>query len=240
MNTRFSEAIVRKKSEGGIPVIPDIKCVSPKEGDLLRGRDPVETAKLLAELGAPAVSVVTEPINFGGSVELLRAVAEATGLPALRKDFIMDADDLKRTKDYGADAVLLICAVQPEPLLFKLYEQTLSIGLEPLVEVHTKEEMSLVKELGARLVGINNRDILELEKDGGMVSVTGRLAGYAPKGAVLISESSIRSHGEAKQAIELGADAALVGTALWTSGDIRAFYTELCYGSAGGGTNRRG
>lgn len=87
MTTRFSDSLKARKQAGFIPVIPDIKCTSPKEGDLLRGRDPVEAARLLAEAGAPALSVVTEPKNFGGSLELLERIAAAIKLPVLRKGF---------------------------------------------------------------------------------------------------------------------------------------------------------
>lgn len=230
MNSKFSDAILKKKSEGGIPVIPDIKCISPKEGDLMKGRDPVEEAKLLARIGAPVISVVTEPKDFGGSLKLLEMVVRETKLPVLRKDFLTGIDDLKRTKECGAESVLLMCAVQPQPLLCQLFEEAMRIGLEPLVEVHTMDEMIFVKKLGAKLVGINNRNILELEKDDGTVSVTKQLSANAPIDAVLVSESSICSHQEARQAIAAGADAVLIGTAIWQAKNIDHFYTELCHG----------
>jgi indole-3-glycerol phosphate synthase len=230
MNIRFSEALVVRKQAGFIPVIPDIKCFSPKEGDLLRGRDPLEAAKLLAEAGAPALSVVTEQKDFGGSIELLERIAAETGLPVLRKDFIKGLDDLKITKDCGAEAILLTCATLTIPLLQKLYEEALKIGLEPLVETHTKEELILAGRIGAKLVGINNRNILELEKDDGNISATELLAAYKPKGAVLISESSIQTPGEAQAAVRAGADAVLIGTAIWQAENMRECYLALSKG----------
>lgn len=230
MNTAFSNAVRNKKNEGLIPVIPDIKCFSPKEGDLLKGRDPAETAKNLATFGAPAISVVTEEKNFKGSLNLLEQVVKETGLPVLRKDFITQTDDLKRTKDCGAEAVLLMCAVQSHKMLFYLYEEALRIGLEPLVEAHTGDELRLIETLGAKLVGINNRNIIELEKDDGTVSNTADLAYMKPKGAVLISESSIRSPEQAKAAIFAGADGVLVGTSIWQAANMQEFYSALCYG----------
>lgn len=230
MNTKFSDALLARKQAGFIPVIPDIKCTSPKEGDLLRGRDPVEAAKLLAKAGAPALSVVTEPINFGGSIELLERIAAATTLPILRKDFITCAEDLKLTKACGAEAILLLCATQPFPLLVKLYEEALRIGLEPLVEAHTKEELILAGKIGAKLVGINNRNILELEKDDGTVSATAQLAKYKPKDAILISESSIQTPAQAQAAIRAGADAVLIGTAIWQAENMRECYLALSKG----------
>lgn len=230
MNTKISSSIRARKQAGFIPVIPDVKCTSPKEGDLLRGRDPVEVAKLLAEAGAPALSVVTEPKNFGGSIELLERIATLTKLPTLRKDFITCVDDLKITKDCGAEAILLICATQPFSLLMKLYEEALKIGLEPLVEAHTKEELILAGKIGAKLVGINNRDILELEIDDGTVSATELLAKYKPNDAILISESSIQTPAQARAAVRAGADAVLIGTAIWQAENMRECYLALSRG----------
>jgi len=227
---KFSNALLNKKKTGTIPVIPDIKCISPKHGDLLLGRCPIEAAKLLKDAGAPVMSVVTENQDFGGSLELLRSISEATGLPILRKDFITKIDDLKISLDNGAAAVLLMCATQTEQSLFELYEAALGLGLETLVETHTFDEMQLARKLGATLVGINNRDITQLERDGGTVENTRNLAEFAPEHAVLISESGINTPEEARQAIHAGADAVLVGTALWQAVDMMAFYKQLCGG----------
>jgi indole-3-glycerol phosphate synthase len=137
---------------------------------------------------------------------------------------------LKITKDCGAEAILLICAVQPFSLLIKLYEEALKIGLEPLVESHTKEELILAGKIGAKLVGINNRNILELERDDGTVSATELLAKYKPKDAILISESSIQTPVEAQAAIRAGADAVLIGTAIWQAENMRECYLALSRG----------
>ena len=187
----------RRKKAGFIPVIPDIKCVSPKEGELLRGRDPVQLAKELAAAGASALSVVTEHNNFGGSCALLEGIAKAVELPVLRKDFIREVDDIKKTRDMGARAVLIICAMLPPAVLVKLYEEALRIGLEALVET-CKEELLFAGQLGAKLVGINNRNIVRLELDNGGVSHASLIA-HKPKGAVLISESGIRTPAEARR-----------------------------------------
>ena len=232
MTTGFEQALMRQKQSGNIPVIGDIKCKSPKEGDLLQGRDPVAVAALLAQTGAPCLSVVTEGEHFGGSLALLEAVAARTNLPILRKDFIETEEDLRQTRAHGATAVLLMCAVQPEPLLCRLYEQALKLGLEPLVETHTRQELLLVEKLGARLVGINNRNIQQWEQDDGSVDTTDQLAALAPKGALVISESAIATPAQARQAIEAGADAVLVGTAIWQAADTAGFYRALCEGKA--------
>ena len=229
MNTKFSDAIIVQKKKGITPVIPDIKCVSPKEGDLLCGRDPVKIAQLLTQMaGAPVLSVVTEPKEFGGSIELLKQVKDITNCPVLRKDFIESRADLLETKKAGADAVLLMCAVLPENRLKEYYEMALELDLEPLVETHTKEEMLFAKELGAGLVGINNRDILSLEKDEGTVLRTDSIAVFKPENSILISESSIQSREDVETAVRAGADAALVGTAIWKAEDMVSFYHTLC------------
>jgi len=226
MNMRFSSAILIENARGFAAVVPDIKCVSPKHGDLLRGRNPVETARLLVRCGAPVLSVVTERKNFGGSLDLLRAVAE-TGVPVLRKDFIVEEAQLHETIEMGAAAALLICATTEPAVLIKLYERALKLGLEPLVEVCTAEEMRLARELGAGLVGVNNRNIASLELDSGGPSRTAQLAELAPEHAVLISESGILSAQDARLAVEAGANAVLVGTALWQADDMAAMYQSL-------------
>lgn len=227
MNSRFARGIITRKQSGFIPVIPDIKCRSPKEGDLLRGRDPVKAAKLLAGCGAPALSVVTEGKNFGGSLQLLEKVAAGTTLPILRKDFITGAEDVKITRDCGAAAILLICSLHTFSSLMRLYEEVVNMGLEPLVEAHSEEEMRWVVQIGAKLVGINNRNIMELEKDDGSVSTTRRLVVLKPEGATLISESSIKNPAEAQAAIAAGADAVLIGTALWQAGNMEECFLAL-------------
>lgn len=230
MNTRFSDALIARREAGFIPVIPDIKCTSPKEGDLLRGRDPLAVAQLLARAGTPALSVVTENKDFGGSLELLRRITAGTSLPVLRKDFIRSTEDLKMTKECGAHAVLLICAIHTLDSLTTLYREALAIGLEPLVEAHTREELGWAGGIGARLVGINNRNILELEKDDGTVSATQLLAEYKPANALLISESSIQTPMEGQAAIRAGADVLLIGTALWQAEDMAASYQAFSHG----------
>ena len=227
---RFSSAILSENERGFTAVIPDIKCFSPKEGDLLLGRDPVETAKYLADLGAPVLSVVTEKSNFGGSPELLRDIVNAVkhaGVPVLRKDFITTEEQLIETARLGAAAVLLICAITDEENLRALYGKAIQLGLEPFVEVCTKEELEFAKKLGAKLIGINNRNIVTLELDAGNPSRTTDLAAGMPQGALLVSESGILSRDDAKLAAAAGANAVLVGTALWKAHDMGAMYQSL-------------
>lgn len=226
---RFLDALVEaKKNDKKNVVIPDIKCFSPKEGDLMRGRNPVDYALALQEAGAPVVSVVTEEKEFHGSLQILRDIAEAVKVPILRKDFIHTREDLIETKAAGASAILLMCSCLEKDEIKYLYEQALEIGLDPFVETHTKDDFVLVKELGAYLVGINNRDILVLERDDGDVSNTLSLASLAPEDAFLVTESSIKNPSQVRAAIAAGADAALVGTAILNAEYTDTFYKMMC------------
>lgn len=224
---RFSSAIISENNRGFVAVIPDIKRVSPKEGNLLQGRDPVHAAMRLVRCGAPTLSVVTEHERFGGSSRLLQDVAQAVSVPVLRKDFITREDQLSETAELGAAAVLLICAITDEQTLYTLYEKAMRLGLEPFVEVHTAQEMELAKKLEARLIGINNRNIVTLERDDGGPSRTAALASGVPAGALLVSESGIASPDDARLAASAGANALLVGAALWKAHDIDATYHAL-------------
>jgi indole-3-glycerol phosphate synthase len=225
---RFSDAIIAEHSGGSAAVLPDIKCISPKTGDLLRGRNPVDVAKELVKYGAKAMSVVTESKNFGGSPGLLRDIVKNTGIPVLRKDFVEDEAIIKETAALGASAILLICAtIGSEERVKFFYGKSLEYGVEPFVEVCNAEEMAWANRLGAKLIGINNRNIVTLELDNGDTGRTAGLASGANKGAVLVSESGILNRNDAELAVKSGANAVLVGTALWNAGDMGAMFQSL-------------
>ena len=226
---RFSSAIISENKRGFVAVIPDIKRISPKEGDLFKGRDPANTAKELVGFGAPVLSVVTEYERFGGSLELLYSIVKNTKVPVLRKDFITTEKQLSETAELGAAAVLLICAITDEKNLYTLYEKSIKLGLEPFVEVCTRDEMAFAKKLDAKLIGINNRNILTLELDDGNPSRTAALASNIdmPSGALLVSESGILTPDDAKLAVSAGANAILVGTALWQAPNMGEMYKSL-------------
>ncbi len=224
---KFSAALRNQHRSGKIPVIPDIKCMSPQEGDLLLGRDPIKFAKALTAAGAPAISVVTEPKYFGGSPELLLLVAQATALPVLRKDFINTRAQLQESVELGASAVLLIASMLEKEQLFRLFEDALALGLEPLVETHNESEIYSANELNMTLIGINNRNIMELEMDDGSVSTTEKLAGLVRPNVLVVSESSITGPADVLQAIAAGAHAVLVGTAILRAKDPVEMYHNL-------------
>lgn len=224
---KFITALQGKKQKNKNVVIPDIKCFSPKEGDLLAGREPAAIARELVAAGAPVLSVVTEECNFRGSKLLLRQIA-SLGVPVLRKDFLRTKDEIRETKELGASAVLLMYSCLDDFTLRELYNEAKFVGLDVLVETHTEEELQKAVLLGAELVGVNNRDISILEKDDGTVSLTERLAAMKPEVCFLVSESGIQSPADVRRAIDSGADAALVGTALLKAEDSSAFYRKLC------------
>ena len=195
-------------------VIIDFKAISPKDGDLFQGRNPVDVAVELEKSGVFGLSIVTESENFGGSLNLLRSITSEVNLPfILRKDFIKSEDDLYETFDCGATHVLLICSTMGN--VGEMYGKSLQIGLKPVVEVHTLAEMEIAKQLGAKIIGINNKDITVLERDSGTIERTLELVKLAPKDAFIISESGIRNNSDAEKAIRNGANAVLIGTAFW-------------------------
>ena len=225
--TKCTTTLWNKHRSGKIPVIPDIKCKSPGEGDLLRGRDPLVIAKNLEEAGAPVISVVTESVHFGGSPKLLQQIAQATSVPILRKDFITTREQLVESGDIGASGVLLIAAMLEKEQLFKLIEEALILNLEPLVETHNETEIIAVNDLKVTFLGINNRNIVEWERDDGNVNLTERLAGLVRPGVLVLSESSLTSPEDVLRATTRGAHAVLVGTAILQAQDPVKMYNKL-------------
>jgi indole-3-glycerol phosphate synthase len=196
-------------------IIIDFKPISPKDGDLFGEHNPLKVAQALEKAGVLGLSVVTESQHFGGSLELLGGITAAVSLPVLRKDFIESEVDLWETREWGAKGVLLICATIPDGELGFLHGEALRLGLVPVVEVHNHAEAELARSVGAKVIGINNRDITVLEKDSGTVATTRELIGCKPDGAFVISESGITCRADALDALEAGADAVLIGTAFW-------------------------
>lgn len=226
----FRESIIRKKMEPGTPVITDFKCISPGEGRLLTQEEAVRRAAEIEAAGAAAISVVTEPVDFGGSLKLLSDIVERVSIPVLRKDFIRTSEEIDISIEHGASAVLLMCSVMSRDEMKDCYSYALERGIEPLVETHTAEEMLFAEELGATLIGINNRDILKLEKDGGTVSTTLNMMSTGQlknPDRVLISESGIMTADDVRAAIGAGADAVLIGTAIWKAEDPIEYYKKL-------------
>lgn len=223
----LSGAIAGARAAGRNAVIADIKPVSPRDGDLLRSRRPGDLAQALAAAGACALSVVTESRHFGGSCEVLREVADAVPLPVLRKDFLTDPEQVDESAAAGAGAVLLILATLSDVAARRLCARAAELGVEPVVEVHTRLELERALRLQPSIVGVNNRDILRLEQDGGSVEVTEALAPLVPEGIVTLSESALLTDQDVCRALAAGADAVLIGTMLLLADDPAARLREL-------------
>ena len=223
----LSHAIRRAQADGRLPVMADIKPASPRDGDLLAGRRPAQLATALEAAGACALSVVTEEKHFSGSCENLRQVCEAVDLPVLRKDFLAEPEQLQSSIAAGASAVLLILATVSDRQARDLHAAAIDLDLEPVVEVHSEAELQRALQLSPSIVGINNRDILQLETDPGDVATTERLAPLVPDGVVTLSESSLLSDDDVRRALAAGADAVLVGTMLLQADDPAARLREL-------------
>jgi indole-3-glycerol phosphate synthase len=223
----LSASIRQKQGEGAFPVISEIKVRSDKEGDLLRGRDPVALAREMAQCPVAGISVVTEPAHFGGSMDVLRAVAAAVELPVLHKDFITTERQIRESSAAGAAAILLIAAMLEAEQLARLIGAARHHGLETLVEAHSLEEVRKIDRLPFDIMGINNRDITVFEVDDTDVRRTEELAGYCSGSRPLVSESAIGSATDVRRAGKSGADAVLVGTAVLKAVRLSDFLREL-------------
>lgn len=207
----INKFIDERRNEAKVPIITEVKPTSPTSQGT-RDHDPVVVAKAMERGGACGISVLTEPQHFGGSLENLRRVRSAVDLPVLRKDFIVDKRQLREVE---SDLVLLIAAFIDDLQAF--VDEALDIGFEPLVEVHTPEELERALETDARIIGVNNRDLKRLEVD---MSVCEKLLPEIPENKTSIAESGIKTSKDVRRMVGAGADALLVGTAVMRSDDI--------------------
>ena len=229
MPASLAASIRGRQREGLLPVLSEIKARSPKDGDLLRGRDPAALAEIMGGRRIAGLSVVTEPGDFGGDLAFVTQARARVGVPILCKDFHREPGDLEAAAAAGADAVLLTVCLLDDVRLVELRAVAVRLGLETLVETHSAEELQRVARLGldSEILGINNRDIRLRETDDGTVSLTERLAGEVPSGALLLSESSIRGPDDARRARDAGADAVLVGTSILLADDSAKAIDDL-------------
>ena len=208
------------------PSVPSFKEALLRPGlSVIREVDPVEAALAYARGGARAVSVLTEPHRFGGSLLDLKRVREAVDLPLLRKDFVVDPFMLEEARAFGASAALLIVALLGE-LTGAYLEEVRRLGLEALVEVHTERELEIALEAGAEILGINNRDLATLHINLETAPRLGRLARKRGFGGVLVAESGYARREELK-ALEGLFDAVLVGTSLMRSPNLEEALRQL-------------
>jgi indole-3-glycerol phosphate synthase len=194
-------------------VIAEIKRRSPSKGPLRPDVDPVAVARSYERAGAFAVSVLTEPDHFGGSLEDLQAVRETVSIPVLYKDFVVDPYQLLEARAHGADLVLLIVSLLVEEIP-EYVARAGELGLEPLVEVHGPAELELALGSGARFVGINNRDLKTFRVD---LAVSRELLPRIPAGVFAVSESGLTGPEDLDELSRLGSSAFLIGEALITA-----------------------
>jgi indole-3-glycerol phosphate synthase len=209
---------------GEVRLLAEVKRRSPSAGEIRPGADPEEVARAYQQGGAAALSVLTDRDFFGGELAFLARVRAAVDLPVLRKDFVVDALQLHEARAAGADAVLLIARILPDPLLAELHGTARELGMDALVEVHDAEEMARAMAAGATLVGVNNRDLATFTTDLGLSE---RLAAGVPASVTLVAESGIRAAADVDRLGAAGFDAILVGESLMRQPDLAAAAAAL-------------
>jgi indole-3-glycerol phosphate synthase len=208
----------------GLSVIAEVKRSSPSAGAIAPEASPTSLARAYERGGAAAISVLTEPDHFGGTLDDLREVRASVAVPVLRKDFLSDPLHLWEARAAGADAVLLIVAALGQTELVTLLDLAETLGLSTLVEAHTAADVERAVRAGARIVGINARDLSTLEVD---PFVLKELRPLIPDSAVVVAESGISSRADVEMCEALAVDAILVGEALMRAADPVAKIREL-------------
>lgn len=217
----FAEALA---DPAHLSLIAEVKRRSPGAGAIDEGLDPVALARRYEAGGARALSILTDGTHFGGSLDDLTAVRDEVGLPCLRKDFILESVQIYEARIAGADAILLIVRILSDDQLRRLREEAEALGMAVLVEAHDAHEVQRALDSGARILGINNRDLATFETD---LGVTLNLLSDVPSDVVLVSESGVRTGADAELLASRGVDAILVGEAMVRSDDPEALARAL-------------
>lgn len=227
MQLQFSKPVKDFKAalQGeGTCIIAEIKKASPSKGIIREDFDHLAIAECYEKGGAAAISVLTDSHFFKGDIEYLSQVRQVVEIPLLRKDFIIDEYQVVEAKVYGADALLLIAAVMPEDELKYLFDLTRSFGMSVLVEVHDKDDLKKALNIGADIVGVNNRDLKSFATD---INTTVELAKDIPDDKIIVSESGINSMEDIKLLKKGRANAFLIGEALMREPDPEKKLKEL-------------
>jgi len=211
-----------------VKIIAEVKRASPSRGDLADIPDPALQAARYEEGGASAISVLTEARRFKGSLADLEAVKARVSLPVLRKDFIATPYQVLEARASGADIVLLIVAALEQPVLAQLHDLVRELGMTPLVEIHSREELERASDIGARLIGVNARNLSTFELD---KNLFGSLVDHFPTDAVKIAESAVLAPADVAHYRGAGADVVLIGEALVTSDPVSTLHAFLEAGS---------
>jgi indole-3-glycerol phosphate synthase len=208
-----------------LAIISEFKRSSPSKGEINASLDPVEQTSSYVKYGASAVSVLTDHRFFNGSISDLKAARKAIDVPILCKDFIIDPIQIDVAKNAGADIILLIVAAMDEKKLVELYQYATNHQLEVLMEVHSEDELKIALKTGAKLIGVNNRNLKTFEVD---LSVTEKLAPIVKQsGAFLISESGIKTLDDVKRVMKAGANGILVGEMLMRAEDLPSTLQQM-------------
>jgi indole-3-glycerol phosphate synthase len=210
-----------------VRLIAEVKRASPSMGVIRPNFNPLEIAGIYGTNGAAAISILTEPKYFQGSLDYLRDIKKslaAEPMPLLRKDFITDPYQVFEARAYGADGILLIVAILTTEKLSELLQLSHQLGMMSLIEVHTERELDIAIRSNAKIIGINNRDLNTFKVD---LQTTARLRPLIPPDRIVVSESGIRSRQDMNNLKEWGINAALIGEALMTAPDIAAKMKEL-------------
>ncbi len=216
METKIIRSLKKAISGDGISIIAEIKMMSPSEGNILPNADPVQIAKDYESAGAAAISVLTDRLFFGGSLDILKSVRKAVSIPVLRKDFIIDQSQIYETSQYSADAFLLISDALDQDSLQALMKIGNEAGLEMIVEYHSLEHAEFVYVLNPDIVGINCRNLKTMKTD---ISYFESMISLLPQTSVKVAESGIKTSKILSYVADLGYNAALVGTSLMKTGN---------------------
>ena len=215
-------------SRDALNVIAELKPASPSRGVIRDPFDPVALAQSLAAAGAAALSVLTEPEFFGGSLRNMRDARKEIAAPVLRKDFIFDSWQVWESRANDADSFLLIVAALDDALLRELLSLGRELGMEPLIEVHTAAELARALAAGARIIGVNNRDLRTLDV---RVETALELIELIPDDRIAVAESGLSTNADLRRLRGAGFDAFLIGEHLMRAGDPAAALTELLGGT---------
>ncbi|MFD5225462.1 indole-3-glycerol phosphate synthase TrpC [Microbacterium sp. NPDC058342] len=221
------DAIAALAPSDCVRIIAEVKRASPSRGALADIPDPALQASLYEQGGASAISVLTEERRFGGSLADLEAVTARVNLPVLRKDFIATPYQVLEARAAGADLALLIVAGLPRAVLSELYALIRELGMTPLVETHSAEELEIAIDLGAELIGVNARNLQTLELDRDLFA---RLSDRIPDSAIRIAESAVLKPDDVTSYREAGADVVLIGEALVTGDPVATLHAFLAAG----------
>ncbi len=224
-------SVLKSTEENPYRIIAEIKKASPSKGVIREDFDPMAIGQAYEKGGADSLSILTEPHFFQGDKEYLGMVRRYTSIPLLRKDFIVDKYQVVEALAYGADYILLIATALSRKELKELIDYTRHLGMEALVEIHNKMDLTKAIFAGADIIGINHRNLETFEMD---MTLSERLIPLIPKNKIIVAESGINSYETVKELSKVGADAFLVGEHFMRQDDITSAIKELKYGTANG------